>query len=172
MSIYHQSVVQMSKVLRNLDACLAKAVSFAEAKGSSPDDFVTFKLTFDMRPLSFQIQSACDSGKMAAARLCGIQPPVHPDTETTMQQLRDRIASTVEFMDKLEEQQFAGAAEREIRLSFIPGKMLIGSDYLRELVVPNFYFHVTVAYALLRAAGVPLGKMDYLGSLTMHPDKT
>jgi hypothetical protein len=170
--MYHHSVVQMSRMLRNLESLLQKAASFAETKGSRPDDFVGFRLTFDMNPLAFQIQSACDSAKFAAARLTGVEAPVQPDTETTLAQLSARIADTLAFLDKFEESQFAGAETREVRLNFIPGQVLVGSDYLRELVLPNFYFHVVMAYALLRQAGVKLGKLDFLGSLTMHPDKT
>lgn len=171
MSFYQHTVVQMSKMLRNLDAWLTKAAAFAEAKGSSPDDFAQFRLSFDMRPLTFQIQSACDIAKLAGARLTGVEAPVHPDTETTLAQLHARIGSTIEFLEKLDEKQFAGAAEREVRLSFIPGQALYGADYLREMALPNFYFHVTTAYALLRMSGVGVGKTDYIGSLTLHPVK-
>jgi hypothetical protein len=169
MSLYQNSVVQMSKMLRSLDACLEKAAAFAEAKGSNPDDFVNFRLTFDMRPLAFQIQSACDSAKFAVARLSGVDAPSHPDTETTFAQLRARIATVLEFIATIEEKQFAGAAEREVKLSFLPGQAMYGADYLREMVLPNFYFHVTTAYALLRMSGVKIGKMDFLGSVTLHP---
>jgi hypothetical protein len=171
MSFYQHTVIQMTKMLRNLDACLKKAAAFAETKGSSPDDFANFKLTFDMRPLTFQVQSACDIAKLAGARLTGVEAPVHPDTETTLAQLFDRIASTISFLETLDEPKFAGAAEREVRLSFIPGQALYGADYLREMALPNFYFHVTTAYALLRMSGVAVGKRDYIGSLTLHPVK-
>jgi hypothetical protein len=155
-------------MLRNLDAWLGKAAAFAEAKGSAPDDFVNFRLTFDMRPLAFQVQSACDTAKFAAARLAGIDAPSHPDDETTLAQLKARIAVTLEFLDGLEERQFAGAAEREVRLSFLPGQAAFGPDYLREMALPNFYFHVTTAFALLRMAGVGIGKREYIGNLTLH----
>jgi hypothetical protein len=169
MSLYQNSAVQMSKILRGLDVCLEKAAAFAEAKGSSPDDFVNFRMAFDMRPLVFQIQSACDSAKFAVARLGGVDAPVHPDTETTFAQLRARIGAVLEFIATVDEKQFAGAAEREVKLSFLPGQAMYGADYLREMVLPNFYFHVTTAYALLRMSGVKIGKMDFLGSVTLHP---
>lgn len=169
MSTYQLAVVQMSKMLRNLDACLDKAVAFAEAKGSKPDDLAHFRLTFDMKPLAFQVQSCCDSAKFGAARLAGVEAPSHPDTETTLAQLKARIASTLEFLAGFEEAQFVDAEQREVTLSFIPGQGIYGADYLRELVLPNFYFHVTMAYALLRKAGVAVAKMDFLGSLTLHP---
>jgi hypothetical protein len=170
MSLYQNSAVQMSKILRGLDVCLEKAAAFAEAKGSSPDDFVNFRMAFDMRPLVFQIQSACDSAKFAVARLGGVDAPVHPDTETTFAQLRARIGAVLEFIATVDEKQFAGAAEREVKLSFLPGQAMYGADYLREMSLPNFYFHVTTAYALLRISGVKIGKMDFLGSsITLHP---
>lgn len=169
MLLYQLSVVQMSKMLRTLDACLDKAAAFAEAKGSKPDDLVGFRLTFDMKPLAFQIQSACDSAKFAAARLADVEPPSHPDTETTLAQLKARIASTLEFVATIQEKQFEGAEQREIKLSFLPGQAIYGNDYITEMVLPNFYFHVTMAYALLRQCGVSIGKMDFLGGLTLHP---
>jgi hypothetical protein len=169
MSLYQISVVQMSKMLRNLAVCLKKAAAFAEAKGSKPDDLVSYRLTFDMRPLAFQVQSCCDSAKFAAARLAGVEAPSHPDTETTLAQLEARIAATLEFLVTIEEKQFVGAEQREVKLSFIPGQAMYGADYLCEMVLPNFYFHVTMAYALLRQVGVGLGKMDFLGGVTLHP---
>lgn len=168
MSLYQDSVVQMSKMLRNLSAWLGKATAFAQAKECSADDFVGARLTFDMRPLSFQVQAACDSAKFAAAKLTGITPPVHPDTETTMAELEQRIAKVLEFLDGVTPEQFEGAAEREVTLPFLPGKAMVGADYLREMALPNFYFHVMTAYALLRMAGVKVGKIDYIGGLTLH----
>jgi hypothetical protein len=168
MSIYQDSVVQMSKMLRNLAGWLGKANAFAQTKECSADDFVGFRLTFDMRPLAYQVQSACDSAKFAGAKLTGTTAPVHPDTEATMAELEQRIASVLEFLDGLKPEQFDGAAERETTLVFLPGKAAYGIDYLREMALPNFYFHVTMAYALLRMAGVKVGKIDYIGSVTLH----
>lgn len=168
MSLYQDSVVQMSKMLRNLAGWLAKAREFAKTKECSPDDFVGFRLTFDMRPLAFQVQSACDSAKFAAAKLAGVTPPVHPDTETTMAELEQRVAAVLEFLDGMKPEQFEGAAEREALLPFLPGKAMYGADYLREMALPNFYFHVTMTYALLRQAGVKVGKIEYIGGLTLH----
>lgn len=169
MSLYQHSVVQTSKMLRNLAGCLGKAIAFAEAKQTSPDDFVGFRLTPDMRPFAFQVQSACDSAKGTAARLAGLEPPSHPDTETTMAELEARITKTLEFLDGLDERAFDGGAEREVRLSFLPGQAIKGSDYLPEMALPNFYFHVTMAYALLRMAGVAVGKRDFITGLTLYP---
>ena len=108
MSIYQHSVVQMSKMLRNLDGCLTKAQAFAKQRGFSPDDFVAFKLSPDMRPLAFQIQSACDTAKFTAARLTGLDAPTHPDTETSMDELAARIAKTLAWLETVEEQVKVG----------------------------------------------------------------
>ena len=169
-SFHQQVIVQFTKMLRNLEACLTKAAAFAEAKGSSPDDFVGARLSFDMRPLGFQIQSACDSAKFAAARLTGTEAPSFPDTEATLPELRERIAKTAAFLEGIEAKAFEGAESREVRLGFLPGKWIRGDDYLREFVTPNFYFHVTTAYALLRSAGVNIGKRDFISSMTLHDD--
>lgn len=168
MSLYHDSVVQMSRMLRNLAVLLDKAGQFAEARGASPDVFVGDRLHADMRPFEFQIQAACDAAKFAAARLAGVEPPKNPDTEKTLGELKARIAATLEFLDGLGEAQFAGAEDREVRLSFLPGKGMRAADYLREMALPNFYFHATMAYALLRAAGVQIGKRDFITTLTLH----
>lgn len=168
MSLYQDSVVQMSKMLRNLAGFLTKATEFATAKECSPDDFVGFRLAPDMRPLAFQIQSACDAAKFAGAKLAGVTPPENPDTEATMAELEQRITTTLEFLDGLKPEQFEGAAEREATMSFLPGRAMYAADYLREMALPNFYFHVTTAYALLRLAGVKVGKIDFIGGLTLH----
>jgi hypothetical protein len=159
----------MSKILRSLEKCIDKAAAFAETKGAKPDDFLSSRLTFDMRPLAFQVQSCCDMAKFAGARLAGVDAPVNPDTETTLAQLKARIASTLEFLDTIQEKQFVGAETREVKLSFIPGQAMYGADYVREMALPNFYFHVTMTYALFRQAGVALGKMDFLSGVTLHP---
>lgn len=168
MSLYQDSVVQMSATLRNLSAMLDRAAEFCEARNSPADMFVGYRLYPDMRPFEFQIQAACDAAKFAGARLAGVEVPSHPDTEKTLAELKARISATLDFLDGLDEGQFEGAAEREVRLSFLPGKAARAADYLRELALPNFYFHTLTAYALLRQCGVPLGKRDFIATLTLH----
>lgn len=168
MSIYHQSVVQMSNMLRSLRGCVDKAIAHAEHKECPPDSYIGFRLSPDMRPFEFQIQSACDTAKGAGARLAGVEAPKHEDNETTMAELQARIDKTLAFLDTLREDQFEGADAREIRLPFLPGKGARGDNYLREFALPNFYFHVTTAYALLRSAGVKVGKRDYIQTVTLH----
>ena len=119
-----------------------------------------------MSPFTYQVQSACDYVKAAAAWLSGQTPPKHEDNEQTIDDVRARIRKTVAFAESVREAQYAGAAERKVSLSFAPpGKVLGGEDYLLQMTVPNVYFHVAMAYAILRHNGVDIGKMDFLGPI-------
>lgn len=168
MSLHDASVTQMSKMLRNLEGWLDKAEAHAKAKGFEVDVLVGARLAPDQYALVRQIQASCDNAKFTAARLAGVQAPSHPDTETTFAELHARIRSTLAFLETVTPEQFAGAAEREVLLPFIPGKGAKGADYLVDLALPNFYFHVTTAYAILRHNGVSLGKLDFIGHVRLH----
>jgi hypothetical protein len=111
------------------------------------------------------VQSACDQAKYAAAYLGGKPAPSHPDTEQTFAELRERIAKCTGFVATVTEQDLAGAGDRKVAPPWLGGRWLPGSDYLVHVAVPNFFFHVTTAYALLRHNGVPLGKLDFVGGL-------
>lgn len=113
------------------------------------------------------MQAACDAAKFAAARLSGKEPPKHPDTETTLDELHARIGSVVAYLKTFQARDFDGAATRIVGLPWMPGKGLAGRDYLQQLSAPNFFFHVTTAYSILRHNGVPLGKVDYIGALNL-----
>jgi hypothetical protein len=167
MSIYYASVKQLGKMLANLDRWLEKAVAHAKAKSFDPDVFVTSRLAPDQYPLVRQVQSAADNAKFAAARLTGKEAPKHPDEEKTIDELRARIRSVLAYLEPLKESDFEGAATRPVELTFMPGKVMTGADYFVEMASPNFYFHLVTAYAILRHNGVDLGKIDYIGSLTM-----
>jgi hypothetical protein len=121
----------------------------------------------DQYPLTRQIQAACDAAKFVGARLGAKEAPKNPDTETTLAELRTRIAGTVSFLDGITEKDFAGAETRMCPLPWMPGKGLTGADYMNELGMPNFYFHVTTAYSIMRHNGVELGKTDFIGSLNV-----
>ena len=168
MSLYEASVPQLKKMLGNLDKWLEAAVAYAATKSFDPNTLVNARLAPDQYPLSRQVQSACDSAKLAAARLSGKDAPKHPDTETTIDELRARVQSVVAYLATFTAADFAEAKTRVVGLSFLPGKGLAASDYLNEMALPNFYFHVTTAYAILRHNGVGLGKQDYLGSLNLR----
>ncbi|NUP08479.1 MAG: DUF1993 domain-containing protein [Polyangiaceae bacterium] len=167
MSLYAASVPQLTKMLKGLSACIDKAVAHATAKGFDPAVFTTARLAPDQYPLTRQVQAACDAAKFAAARLTGKTAPSHPDTETTIPELKARIDSVVEYLAGFSEKDFEGAKDRMISLPFFQGKAITSADYLNEMALPNFYFHVTTAYAILRHNGVDLGKRDFIGSLNL-----
>jgi hypothetical protein len=167
MSLYAASVPQFSKMLSNLEAWLDKAEAHAQTKKFDPAVLLGSRLAPDQLPLLRQIQIACDAAKNGSARLAAKQPPSHPDTEQTLEQIRARIKATLAYLATLTAQDFAGAEARKVT---VPGrgKLALGQDHLFEQVLPNFYFHVTTSYAILRHNGVDLGKADYLGALTLH----
>ena len=165
-SLYDVSIPVLSLGLNNLSAILDKAASHAENKKVDPKALPAARLIIDMLPLSAQIQIACDTAKGAAARLAGVEIPKHEDTETTIPELKARIAKTVEFLKSIKPQQLQGAETREIVLQFPQNALkFTGLNYLTNFVLPNFFFHVTIAYALLRKNGVEVGKRDFLGPI-------
>jgi hypothetical protein len=168
MNFVADSISQLKKMLNNLDGWIDKAVAHGKARSFDPVVLVEARLAPDQYSFARQVQSACDSAKFAAARLSGKEAPKHPDTEKTIDELRARIRACVAYLDTFKPADFAGAEERPITLPFMPGKVMSGDDYLVEMVLPNFYFHATTAYAILRHNGVDVGKMDYLGSLSLR----
>lgn len=162
----HVFVLEMKKLLRNLDACIDKAVAFAAAKNFDPNVLLQARLAPDMFPFVRQVQSACDFAKFAAARVAGREPPKHPDTEQTIDELKQRIASVVGYLDSFSAADFEGAEDRTVSLPHWQGKSMTAFDYFVEHAQPNFFFHYTTAYALLRHNGVDVGKRDYLGQMT------
>ena len=164
----HLLILEMKKLLRNLDGWLTKAAAHAEAKKYDTAVLVQTRLVPDMFPFARQVQSACDSAKYAAARVSGKEPPSHPDTETTFPELSARIAKVVAYLDTFTADDFRDLEGRTITLPRWEGKSMTAIDYLVEHALPNFFFHVTTAYAILRQAGVDVGKRDYLGSLSLR----
>lgn len=163
--LYPASVPTLQRMLRNLLACLDKAEAHAQARGFSPDAYLALRLAPDMLPFTKQIQIASDNAKACVSRLAGQEVPKWDDDETTMAALRTRIERTLEHVGRFTPGDLAGAAAREITVPLRNRDPLkfTGESYLCQFALPNFYFHVTTAYALLRQAGVPLGKGDYLG---------
>jgi hypothetical protein len=168
MSYAFASILQMKKMLLNLDKWLEKSINYAKEKSFEPAVLLNCRLIADMYPLLRQVQSCCDTAKFAAARLSGQEAPKHPDTEQTIDEIRARIRTCVDYLETFKESDFTEADTRLVSLSYIPDKVLLGSDYLVEMVFPNFYFHITTAYDILRHNGVDVGKMDYIGSLTLR----
>lgn len=167
MNAFHV-IQEMGKMLRNLDAWLGKAIDHAKAKPFEADVLVQARLAPDQYSLDRQVQSACDSAKFCAAYLSGKEAPKHPDTEKTMDELRQRIASCLGYLETFKEGDFAGADERKVAPAWLRGKWLRGEDYLLQTAVPNFMFHVTTAYSIMRHNGVGLGKMDFIGALPLR----
>lgn len=165
-SLYDVSIPIFTLSLTNLSVILDKAASHAEAKKVDPKAIPQARLIVDMLPLSAQIQIACDTAKGAAARLAGIEIPKHEDTEATLADLKARVAKTLDFIRTIKPEQLQGSETREIVLQFPQTTMKFnGRNYLTNFVLPNFFFHVTMAYALLRKNGVELGKRDFLGPI-------
>jgi hypothetical protein len=165
--MYQAVIGQMSKELRQAEKWLDAAVAHATAKSFDPNLFLGFRLAPDQFPFARQVQILCDTAKTAAARMAGKEAPKQEDTETTMEQLRARIHATLGFLETLTAKDFEGAATRVITQPRWEGKVMSGANYFLEHAVPNFFFHLTTAYAILRHNGVPIGKKDYLGTLTM-----
>jgi len=161
--MYQQVIAQCTQSLANLATCLDKAEQHAAAKRFDVGVLLTSRLAPDMHPFTYQVQSACDYVKAAAAWLSGQTPPRHDDNEQTIAELRARIRKTVAFAESVQPAQYAGAGERKVKLSWAPGKVIGGEDYLLQLTVPNTYFHLAMAYAILRHNGVDVGKRDFLG---------
>ena len=159
---------QMKKQLGQIKIWLDAATTAAKGRSFDPDLFLATRLAPDQFPLTRQIQVACDTAKLGASRLTEKPAPSHADDEKTIADLRARIDSTIEYLDGFSEADFEGAATRSITTPRWEGKTMAGADFLVEHVVPNFYFHLAHAYALLRHAGVQVGKRDYLGQLSMR----
>jgi hypothetical protein len=161
--VYYQMVSQCAQSLKNVEIWLDKAEQFAAAKQFDVGVLLNGRLAPDMKPLIYQVQSACDYVKAAAAWLSGQRPPKHEDTEQTIGELRARIRKTVAFVESVAEARYKGAKDRKVSLSWAPGKVIGGEDYLLQMTIPNVYFHIAMAYAVLRSGGVDVGKMDFLG---------
>ncbi len=166
LSMYQASVPVFSRMLDNLSAILKKAEAHAEAKSIDPAVLVGARLAPDMHPLSRQVQIANDAAKGVVARLAGIDPPSFADTETTFAELQDRIAKTKAFVNGLSADQIDGSEERILTLKLRGSEINVpGQAFLLNIALPNFYFHVTTTYLILRHNGVELGKMDFFGGL-------
>ena len=159
LSMYDASVPVFVSQLKKLDALLDKAVD----SGVPESEIMESRIFGDMLPFPKQIQIACDSAKGAMARLTGTENPSMPDTETSLAELKARIAKTIAYVDSFKPDQLADAGDRKVEVKF-PGLEMAwaGRDYLRQYAMPNFFFHVSIAYGLLRMKGVKIGKGDFL----------
>jgi hypothetical protein len=163
-SMYSASVPMFQQTLRNLSHILDKAEAHVQARKMDATALTSYRLAPDMLPFTKQIQIACDAAKNGMARIAGIEAPKFDDGETTLAELKARIGKTLDFLASVKPESLEGSEEKDI--TFPIGRdatrTMKGEAYLKHWAVPNFFFHVTTAYAILRHAGVELGKTDYL----------
>lgn len=165
LTMHSASVPVFTNTLSQMLKWLDKAQAHAEARKFSPDAFLALRLAPDMLPFAKQVQIASDTAKGCVARLAGVEIPKYEDNEATLDELRARIRKTIDFVGSVDAAKFEGAATREVVMAQRSGELRFGGEtYLRFHALPNFFFHATTAYALLRHGGVELGKKDFLGA--------
>jgi hypothetical protein len=165
-SLSQASVTVFETGLNALSGVLDKAAAFAAAKKIDASVLLNSRLSPDMFNLTRQVQVVTDQARRGSARLAGTEPPSYEDTETTIDQLKARLAKTVAYLKTLDPKQIDAATDREITFPLGTNKAeMKGGDYLNHFVLPNFYFHLTAAYAILRHCGVDIGKRDFLGAI-------
>ncbi len=163
--MYYQTIQQFIKMLNNLNNFLDKAVTYSEEKKCDINNILTARLAVDQFNLIKQIQIISDNAKNAASRFVGQEAPKFEDNEQNIQELKERITKTSDYLKNFKEADFSNSSNQKITLPFMPGKYIDGEDYLIEFAIPNFYFHFTTAYSILRNCGVNVGKFDYIGSV-------
>jgi hypothetical protein len=166
LSVYQSSVAAYQVTLTAFVEILNKAAAHAEQSKFDPAVYMTLRIRPNMMAFPRQVQSFCDQAKNSSARLAGIEPPRFEDNETTLDELKARIEKTLAFLATIDKAAIEAGAEREIVLPMGPRKaQMRGDNYLLHFVLPNYYFHLTTAYDLLRYAGVDVGKRDFLGAV-------
>lgn len=166
MTLYDVSIPVLRRGLVNMSSCLAKGADYLTAQGLPESHLLEARLAEDMHPFPKQIQIASDAAKGAAARLSDIEVASFPDTEATIAELQERIAKTIAVLDAVDPAAVAGREDADIVMK-LPNREIhfTGLSYVQNFVLPNFFFHATTAYAIMRHKGVPLGKLDYLGGV-------
>lgn len=167
--MYTETFAQMKKQLGQLDKWLGTAADYARSKNFDPDVFASRRLAVDQFTLTRQVQICCDTVKLAASYLSGKPAESQPDTEQTLEQLQARVRSTIAYLDSFAPGDFANAATAVVSQPRWKGEWMTGADYFLQHALPNFYFHLTTAYAILRHNGVSVGKRDFLGAQTKRP---
>lgn len=163
--IYKIAIPQFTKMLRNFLLILDKGEKFAELKKIDVSVLLNSRLAPDQFNFIRQVQIICDTAKLAAARLANKEAPTHTDTEQTLPELKARIESVISYLGSFTDKDFSGAEERRISQPRWEGKSLSGEEFFIQHAIPNFYFHLTTAYSILRHNGVEIGKKDYLGEM-------
>jgi len=165
-SMYKISAPIFVQFLTSLSAVLDKAAAFAEAKKIEPSVLLNTRLAPDMFPLGRQVRAATDHAINACGRLAGAEPPALPNSDATIPELKERIAKTIDFLKGLKPAQIDGSEDKEIKITFPSGAVreFTGQSLLLNNSLPNFYFHCTTAYDILRHCGIELGKRDFMGT--------
>jgi hypothetical protein len=164
--LYDLTITVFIRGLRNLSAVLEKGAAYAAEKGVDPLSLTQARLAEDMAPLTAQVQFSCDTPKNAAIRIGQLDPLPMADIEQSFPELQDRIARTIAFLESVPREKIDGHEDGEVVFKTPNAELLFtGRSYALDFALPNFFFHVTTAYALLRHAGVPIGKLDYLGGV-------
>lgn len=163
--LFDVTIPQFTKALHNLNLILDKADAYAKEKKFEVEVLLNDRLAPDMFPLLRQVQIACDTAKLCASRLSGKDAPVHNDSEKTLAEVKTRIQETLNYLETFSAKDFDGAETKHITQPRWEGKYLTGKEYALQHALPNIYFHVTTAYAILRHNGVNVGKKDYLGEM-------
>jgi hypothetical protein len=164
LSLYAFSIPLLTTSLGSLSAILKKAQSYAQENKIEETVLTSGRLYPDMFPLSRQVQIACDMSKGCGARLAGVENPGFADTETSFDELLERVKKTIDFLESLSESEINASANKAVKFKAGPAELeFVGENYVREWVYPNFYFHLTTAYNILRHNGLAIGKLDYLG---------
>lgn len=163
--LYELTVPQIGKMLKNLSNILDKAALYAQTKKFDVEVLLNWRLFPDQFNLIKQVQIACDTAKFGVSRLTGKEAPLHDDQEKTLDELKTRIQSVIAYLGTFSEKEFQGAEERKVSQPRWEGKYLTGKEFAIQHAIPNLYFHITTAYAILRHNGVEIGKKDYLGEM-------
>ena len=164
-SMYQASIPVFNQMLQSLSDILDKAAVYAEGRKIDPSVLIKSRLFPDMLPLVMQIQIACDTAKGCASRLAGVEPPVFSDEERSFMDLTDRIKKTKDFLMTIKKEQIDGSEDNTISYTIHGNEFsYLGSVYLLHKALPNFFFHITTAYAILRNNGLEIGKADYIGT--------
>ena len=165
---YFDTIKQFNKMLHNLEGWMTKAAAHADAKKFEVDNYCTLRLAPDMFTFVEQIQSTCDSAKFTAAYLSAQTPPKHEDNEVTWKECRERVRKVITYLDGFKASDFAKADSVKVSPGWAKGKWIPANEYVTEVASPNFYFHAMACYALLRHAGVEVGKQDFLGNVNVR----
>jgi len=169
MNLYDISVPVFVKMLGNLVLILEKGQVWAKEEGKTEEEILQSKLAPDMFPFVRQVQITSDAAKGIAARLAGEEAPKMEDNESTFGELIARVQKTVVYLESLDRTKFEGALDRQIPFPYVPNTYMLGHEALLQSSLPNFFFHVTTTYNILRNQGMPLGKSDYVGVLPLKP---